>query len=306
MVKMILTSGPLLCTMLAAVIARGQDLAPRAYLITPNDGNAITLSTTFNSGKLLFDPSLPVSDGSATIQTPIFSYYHSFSFLGRSANALVSLPYARGSFQGTVEGTYLQAYRSGLADMRFRLSVNLRGGPAMSAREYAKWQEKGLIGASLTVVVPTGQYDPAKLLNIGSHRWALKPEVGFTRRRGHWAVDWYVGGWFFTQNDRYYPGARLRTQSPIFSGEGHVGYYVTRRLWTSFDANFWDGGRSTVNGVQNNDTQRNSRMGGTVAAPISGRQSVKFAYSRGAYVTIGGAFQTFNVAWQYSWLGKPW
>jgi hypothetical protein len=37
----------------------------------------------------------------------------------------------------------------------------------------------------------------------------------------------------------------------------------------------------------------------------SRHQSLKFSYSRGAFVTIGGAFQNISVAWQYSWLGRP-
>jgi len=301
----LLSGSLLLLLLLAAGAGRAQDLTPRAYVITPTSSNAVVLSAAFNTGKILFDPSLPVADASATIQAEILSIYHSFSLLGRSANIVASLPYARGDFSGTIQDTYLSAYRSGLSDMRVRLSVNLRGGPAMSPREYVRWQEKGLIGASLTVVVPSGQYDPAKLLNIGAHRWALKPEVGFTRRRGRWAVDWYAGVWFFTPNDQYFRGDRSRTQAPIYSGEAHVGYYLKPRLWASFDANFWNGGRNTVGGVANGDSQRNSRIGGTASVPINRHHSVKFSYSRGAYVTIGGAFQAVNVGWQYSWIGKP-
>ena len=36
-------------------VAWGQDLAPRAYVITPLNSNAITLTYSYNAGNLLFD-----------------------------------------------------------------------------------------------------------------------------------------------------------------------------------------------------------------------------------------------------------
>jgi len=175
----------------------------------------------------------------------------------------------------------------------------------MRAREYVKWKEKLNIGASLTVSVPTGQYDPARVINAGTNRWGFKPEIGFSRRWGRWVGDWYVGGWFFTDNPKYFPGNVYRTQKPVGAVEGHLGYYLKPRLWASFDANFWAGSRTTLNGVSKNDEQRNSRIGGTVSVPFTKHQSMKFSYSQGAYVTIGGDFRTISVGWQYSWITGP-
>ena len=174
----------------------------------------------------------------------------------------------------------------------------------MSPSEFSSWHEKLLIGTSLTVIVPAGQYDPARVMNSGSNRWALKPEIGFSRRWGHWVVDSYAGAWFFTPNNKYFPRNNVRTQQPIGVGEAHLTFYAKPRLWASLDGNYWVGGRSTLNGQRNSDEQRNSRAGFTLAVPITQRQSVKLSYARGAYVTIGGAYRTISAAWQYSWLGK--
>jgi hypothetical protein len=287
-------------------VGRAQDLTPRAYVITPSGSNAVILSFVLNKGDVLLDPSIPVTDSKAQFQLPILSYYHSFGFFGRSANVAFVLPYGYGHFEGTVLGHPAEASRSGLADGRIRLSVNLRGGRVMTLPEFAKYHERTVIGASLTVVVPTGQYDPAKLLNVGTNRWGFKPEIGISHRLGHWAFDGYAGAWLYTTNSNFFPGSNVRYQNPIASLEFHAGYYVRPRMWVSFDSNFWSGGSTVLDGVNKNDGARNSRLGGTAAIPITRHQSLKFSVSKGAIVRVGGDFTSVTAGWQYSWLGKPW
>jgi hypothetical protein len=72
-------------------------------------------------------------------------------------------------------------------------------------------------------------------------------------------------------------------------------------LWTSFNANFYAGGRTTVGDRVNLDLQRNSRIGGTLSLPVGGRQTLKMAVSRGAWTTIGGDFTSFSAAYQFIW-----
>jgi hypothetical protein len=180
-----------------------QDLAPRAYVITPPHVNAIMLSWSFYSGSADFNGALPVSDSTGKYSVPIFSYYHSFSLFGRSANVVASLPYAVGNFRGTL-GTERQLYLSGLLDSVFRFSVNLKGGPAMPAQNFAKWKQKVLLGAGLKVVAPTGQYDQTRLANWGTNRWSLKPEFAYSQRWGKWVLDGYLGAWFFTTNHDFW------------------------------------------------------------------------------------------------------
>jgi hypothetical protein len=296
----------------ASLLGHAQDLAPRAYLITPKHSNAITFSYAYFSGDLLLDGAVPITGATAKVNVSVFSYTHSLSLWGRSANFSASLPYGVGNFRGTVVGAETNAYRSGALDSAFRLSVNLKGGPAMDVPEFRKWQQKLLLGMSLKVVAPTGQYDPTKLLNYGANRWAFKPELGLSRRWQHWLLDAYGAGWFFTTNHDFFsrnqfsPGTNTQKQNPIFAFEGHLSYDVKPRLWTSLDGNFWVGGRSTLNGVENPNTlQRNSRVGGTVSVPVSKHQSIKFSYNRGAYIRYGGNYQNVSFAWQYSWIGRP-
>jgi hypothetical protein len=97
-----------------------------------------------------------------------------------------------------------------------------------------------------------------------------------------------------------------QSEQPVGSFEGHLSYDVKPRLWASLDGNFWLGGRTSVNGVENLGTlQRNSRLGGTVSVPLTKHQSLKFSYNNGAYILYGGNYQNVSLAWQYSWRGRP-
>lgn len=305
-------SSPLAILLIARTLLFAQDLAPRAYLITPVHSNALTMTYSFFDGSLIFDGALPITGATARVSIPSVSFTHSVNFFGRTANFTASLPYGTGTFRGTVTGAETRAYRSGMLDSIYRLSVNLKGGRAMDLQEFRKWRQRMLLGVSIRVVAPTGQYDPTKLINLGGNRWAFKPELGLSRRWGHWIVDTYAAVWFFTKNNEFFsrnqynPQLTRQTQQPIYAFEGHLSYDVKPRLWASLDGNFWTGGRTSLNGVENPVTlQKNSRVGGTVSIPVSKRQSMKFSYNRGAYIRFGGNYDNISFGWQYSWLGKP-
>lgn len=293
--------------LLPALLA--QDLSPRAYIITPLHSNAVTLTYAFYTGGVDFNGAIPISDATGTYNVPVISLYHSLNFFGRSANITASLPYAVGHFEGNLTGEGHHLYRSGLLDSSYRFSVNLKGGPAMQPQQYAKWQQKVLLGASLKVIAPTGQYDPTKLINWGINRWAFKPEFGYSQRWRRWILDGYAGVWFYTTNSAYFdrPVPKPQTEEPIGSFEGHFSYdFPKERMWASLDGNFWWGGVTSLNGIRNLATkQAGSRIGATASVPISKHQSLKVSYSSGAYLRFGGNYQNVSVAWQYSWIGHP-
>jgi hypothetical protein len=105
------------------------------------------------------------------------------------------------------------------------------------------------IGASLKVVAPAGQYDPTRLINHSSNRWAFKPELGFSRRWGQWLVDAYGGVWFFTTNpeffshNQFFPGINTKSEKPVGSVEGHLSYTVKNRRSKSMDVGGAHAGR---------------------------------------------------------------
>src|SRR5262249_32263024 len=147
--------------------------------------------------------------------------------------------------------------RSGLLDSFIRFSVNLKGGRAMEPREFEGWRQNVLLGASLKVVAPSGQYDPTRLINWGNNRWAFRPDLGYWQRWGNWILDGYAAVWFFTTNPEFFsynnflPGLQYQGESPVGAFETHLSYDFKPRFWISLDGNFWFGGKTSINGVQN-------------------------------------------------------
>ena len=150
----------------------------------------------------------------------------------------------------------------------------------MAPKEYMKWHQKMLLGASIRVSAPTGQYDPTKLINWGANRWGFKPEFGYSQRYNKWVTDAYVGVWFFTPNNdfwsrnQFYPGTRKQTQSPVTALEGHLSYDFAPRYWASLDVNFWFGGTTTLAGVSNSlstqrDPHRRDLLRADLQAPVA-------------------------------------
>ncbi len=301
----------LLLVWLTSLRLYGQSLAPRAYLITPVGANALTISESYSTGDIEFNNTVPITGANGTNNVFVATFYHGLSFFGRSANITLGLPYTVGTFSALVINQRQEVYRSGLGEGAIRFAVNLKGGPAMKLPQFAQWKQKQLLGVSLLVQAPTGQYDPTKLINIGTNRWGFKPEFGYSQRWGNWIVDGYGAVWFFTTNpeffshNSYFPGVQSRSQEPIGVLEGHLSRDFKPRLWVSLDGNFWFGGQTRLNGVEAANTlQRNSRVGATASFPVSKHQSLKFSYANGAYVRYGGDYQTVTAAWQYSWIGR--
>ena len=286
--------------------SQAQDLDPRAYARIPVNVTVVVAGFGYSQGGIVTDATLPLQDLNAKIGSPSLGIVHSFSLLGRTAQASVALPYAWGHVSATIAGEPQSTDRSGFSDMRLRFSWLLLGAPSASPGEIAKSPRKTILGTSLSVVTPTGQYYPEKLINLGTSRWAFKPELALSQPVGkRWLIDFYYGLWFFTKNDSYYPGSSVRTQEPLGSFQGHISYNIQPLMWVALDMTFYTGGNSSIDGVQNDDRQSNSRIGATMVFPVGKRHSVKFAFSKGAIIRSGADFTTVSAGWQTTFLGKP-
>lgn len=278
--------------------AIGQELEPRAYSPSPVGTTFVLISATRSGGGVFTDPSAPITDVEATVGVLGLAAGHTFGIGGKQALLLALLPIAVGKASGDVGEERHEVSRRGLADARVKFSMILAGSPAMTAKEFARRARRTILGASITVALPSGQYDPEKLVNLGANRWGFKPEIGLSQPLGRWTLDAYASAWIFSTNDAYYPGTVVRAQDPIVGLQGHVSRMVGARAWLAGNFTWYHGGTTTRDGVEQTDLQHNTRIGVTWSQPLGARQSVKFAYSTGATTRLGADFQTITVAWQ--------
>ena len=289
----------LLLAAFSANVASGQEMEPRTYSPAPVGTQFLVFTYGYQSGDVLLDASLPLQNVSVSFNAGSVAYGRTISLAGRQTNLAVLFPYIWGTAKGSVFEDQVDVRRSGGGDVRVRFSTILKGGKALAPKEFANRKPETLIGASVLVVVPTGQYDPQRLVNPGSNRWAFKPEIGISKPLKRWTFEVMGGTWFFTANNSFL-GESRREQKPLASVQGAVIYTLRPRMWISGNATFYTGGRSVLNGTTNDDRQRNSRVGATYSLPLTQRQSLKIAWAKGVTTRIGGSLNTIVLGWQYA------
>lgn len=279
-------------------LVTAQELEPRAYSPSPVGTTFVGVSASRSAGGVFTDPSAPIEDVEATVGVLGLAAGRTFGLAGRQVLVFAILPVVWGEASGQVGEDRRGVSRRGLGDARVRASIILAGSPAMSPDQFARRARRPIVGASLTVAPPTGQYDSTKLVNLGANRWSVKPEVGLSVPAGRWTLDTYASVWWFSDNPHYYPGGNLREQAPILALQGHVSRTLGRRAWLAANLTWYRGGTTRINGVNGQDLQQNTRLGATWSLPVGARQSIKLSYSAGATTRIGADFRTVAIAWQ--------
>ena len=283
-------------------VAFAQELTPRAYWPTPNGTNVFVASYQRSTGDIVTDPSLPLTGVDSDINYLQMSYQRSFSLAGRTAALQVSVPYSRGETEGLVEGEFRRRNTSGLGDIRLRLAYNIKGAPSMDVAGFRALRDapRTIVGASVLVQAPTGDYDVDKVINIGTNRWSIKPAIGVIwPLRPTWLLEFELGAWVFGDNDAFL--GETRKQDPILSTEFHLIKRIRPGFWASLDANFYIGGRTNVGDSEQANLQRNSRVGVTVAFPFRRRHAIRSSVSTGVVTESGGDFNMFTLSYLYIW-----
>ena len=277
-----------------------QDIEPRAYSNAPVGVNFVIVGYAYTRGGVAFDPALPVKDPHLETSNAVLAYARVLDLWGKSGKFDVVAPYTGLSGTADFAGQPIQRDVNGLDDPRFRLSVNLYGAPALGLKEFRSYEQDLIVGASLAVTAPWGQYDDTKLINIGTNRWSFTPEVGVSKAVGRWTLEASAAATVYTDNKDFF-GGNTRSQDPLYSLQGHVIYSFRSGVWASLDANYLTGGRTSVNGTLNTDLQQNWRVGGTLALPVNAHNSVKLYASSGVSARTGNNYDLLGIAWQYRW-----
>jgi len=282
--------------------AAGQEIEPRTYSNAPVGVNFLVAGYAYTSGALQFDSALDLTDAHIRTSNAVVAYARVFELGGKAATIDVIVPYTRLAGNAVYQGDFVERNVDGFANPAFRLCWNFYGAPALALHEFRAWRQDVVIGASLRVSAPWSQYDPSRLVNIGTNRWSFKPEIGISKTAGPWTLEASFAATIFTVNTDFF-GGNKREQDPVYSAQLHSIYGFAGGSWLSVDATYFAGGRTTFNGILKADLQQNWRAGATLAVPIDRRNSVKLYLSSGLSARTGNSFDLAGIAWQHRWGG---
>jgi len=291
-----------LCMTLLIMSGQGVagEIEPRAYANTPIGINFLIAGYAYSDGGLSTEASSPIQDAELDISSEILAYARVFDVWGKSGKVDVILPYSQLSGSATVAGQTVERNVSGLNDPRLRFSVNFYGAPALSLPEFANYQQDLIIGASIQVSAPFGQYDNDKMVNLGNNRWFVKPDIGISKAWGNFSLECSSGVFLFSKNDDYFGGKTL-DQDSVYSTQIHATYSFGRGIWAALSGTYDYGGRRAIDGVREKDAEDNLRVGATFALPVNRNNSIKLSASTPIQTSTGSDYDLIGIFWQYRW-----
>ena len=283
--------------------AVAQDVEPRFIQNAPVGSSGLGLGYAHSSGAVLLNKTIPVENVDGRINSFAAAYALFLDFWGMSGRVDAALQFATGTWTGELQGQDTSTTRTGLGDPALRVAMFFVGAPALSPQEYREYRSNTVVGAALRVRVPLGQYNSERLINLGSNWWTFSPRVGISQRlSGPWTIEFYTSGWFSTENSHAFPGNSTISQAPILSLQLHVEYNITPGLWLALSTRQVFGGSTTVNGVSQDDSQKNNRVGITLNLPISRHNVVRFAFTTGLSTSAGNDYSSLYATWLYGWI----
>lgn len=279
------------------MIFRGQDVQPRVYAPAPTGVNLFTLGYSYSNGAMLFDRTLPIENVNANIHSFSAAYSRSTALFGKAGRLDVALPLVTGNWEGQVLEEAQTTSRFGLGDPVLRYALFMSGAPALSPEEFAGFRPKTIVGLSMRVTLPLGEYNSDNLVNLGSNRWIFSPQVGVWHVAGHFIFEAYAGVWFFTDN-RAFLGSQVRSQEPLYTFQLHASYEFRGGIWLAASTRQSLGGVVRVDDGDPLDPESNNRVGLSLAIPVGLRYSLKLFATTGVTATVGNDYDTVGLAWQ--------
>lgn len=258
----------------------------------------------YSSGNILLNAQ-EIENLNAKLNSITVVYGRSFKLFNKPAKFDIVAPYSFGSLNALVSNVDTSAYKNGFIDPTLRISIILVGDKPLSLQEFAKREKKKFkLGAAFKIKPPLGTYDDTKLINLSANRWGFQLKAASS----YWLskkllLELHVDSWFFTENTSFYNGNTLK-QKPLFSTQLHLAYLFGPKLWASVSVGQVAFGGTTINDIDQNNSQKNSRYGGTISYRINKHGSLKFVATNGLYTDRGADFTTLLFGYSFLWFDK--
>jgi len=277
-----------------------QELDPRSYINLPTEQNFFGALYVYTDGDIHTSADVPVDELTLEIDGPAIAYARTLNLFGNASKIDISTGQACAYGEAVYQGEDISRKFCGITDTRVRLNYNFYGAKALKMADFIKQAKTTVVGASIQVSVPTGQYDTDYILNIGANRWFIKSEIGTSIPFGSWEFDLAVSAKIFTDNDEL-QGDKTFAQDPIYNIQSHLIYDLGPGHWISLNGNYFWGGDTFVDGEQKSNKAGNYRAGFTYSLALSSQHSIKFLANKGVTTTRGNDSTVYAVAWAYRW-----
>lgn len=260
---------------------------PRSFPLLPKNVNLLTVYALSQSGNQLLDPGQTIPDAQIDATIGILQYTRSFDLNGTIGAAFVALPFASISGEvplGSPRGT-VSASDRGLGGLILGGVIGLVGSPALSGQAFASHKPGLQVGLVGKLFLPTGSYDPKKVISTGSNRLAAQLVLPITYNIGASMVDPNLTTieilpsiTVFNDNTDPSGGAAVTGQKPLYSLETHVTRNLGGTTWISFGGIYNSGGETSTNGIWKNDKRQSLGLGASVNFSVNSTTSVKVSY----------------------------
>ncbi len=280
-------------------------MEPRRWGHLPDGMNIVSAGYATTDGQIYLDPVLEVENVKMRLETWAAKYVHSFNLFGKSSRIDLTQGYQEGHWDGTMKGEPKSIQRKGMTDGLVRFAMNLYGAPPLKGKEFAQWRaqvkRETIVGAGVVVQLPNGEYMKDKLINLGSNRFTLRPQLGVTHTIGQWMGELTGEVWFFTENNDFFNGNQLK-QAPLYTGQTHLIYTFRPGVWAGGSYGYSTGAESTVNGKTKDDRRKTAAWALSLGVPLARRWNAKVAYLNSrAKDRIGQDTDSFAIAASFGW-----
>ena len=260
---------------------------PRSFPLMPKDVNLLMVYALSQSGNQLINPGQTIPDADIDANIGILQYTRTFSLFDHLSAAFVALPYAKVKGEVPLDATRVpvSASDTGLGSVIIGGMIGLVGLPALSGQEFVKHNPGFQLGLVGKLFLPTGSYDSTKVISVGSNRLAGQLILPMTYVIGSSMIDPNLTTFeilpsvtIFNDNDDPSGGATKTGQDELFSLEAHITRSLNKDVWISFGGIYNYGGKTSTDGVWNNDKRESFSIGSSVNFVATSSTSVKVSY----------------------------
>ena len=281
------------------------ELEPRRWSHLPIDTNFFGAGYVYTEADINFDPVLKLENVEMELNNWAAKYIRTFALFDKTARIGILQAYQEGRWSGLVDGVPKSISRSGWADTLLRFAINLYGAPPLQGNEYAAYRESAavetILGAGLSLQLPTGDYMDDKLINLGTNRFTFRPQFGVVHTRGKWSMEATAIVALYTDNNDFYNGYKLE-QDPLYTIHGHLIYTFRPGLWASASVGYNYGGRSTLEREKKDDRKQNALWALSFGFPVNPYLGVKVAYiGTRTQESTGSDSESFIIALNSFW-----